>query len=131
MDFFRINMPYGISKNENDEWMAFNREYLPLGYSKQPEKEFYHVLERKPINLSVYNKYYGLTEKILLQLAATETSVKRDEKGKICVVWFYNDASNPTHQQSKSDKKYYFERYFGKLQLLAEKSVKNQVNNFF
>lgn len=126
MDFFRINMPYGISKNEDGEWMAFNREYLPLGYSKQPEEGYYHVLEREPIGLSVYNKYYGLTEKVLLQLAVTETAIKRDKNGKICVVWFYDDKFNPTHQKNKSDKKYYFERYFEKLQLLAEKSIKKE-----
>jgi hypothetical protein len=32
-DFFRKNLPYGIARNENGEWMAFNREYLPLGFN--------------------------------------------------------------------------------------------------
>jgi len=32
-NFFRINMPYGIIRNENGEWMAFNREYMPLGFN--------------------------------------------------------------------------------------------------
>ena len=26
-DFFRINLPYGIRKNDKGEWVAFNREY--------------------------------------------------------------------------------------------------------
>jgi hypothetical protein len=25
-DFFRINLPYGMNKNENGEWICFNRE---------------------------------------------------------------------------------------------------------
>lgn len=123
MDFFRINMPYGISKNENGEWMAFNREYLPLGYSKQPEDNPYWVLERKPIDLPVYNKYVGLTEKLLLKLAVNESSIRRDEKGNICVIWFYNDATNPTHARNIKDKKDYYELYFEKLRLLAENSI--------
>ena len=32
-DFLRINLPYGIKKNENNEWAAFNREYLPLDFN--------------------------------------------------------------------------------------------------
>lgn len=32
-DFTRINLPYGIERNEKGEWTAFNREYLQsLGY---------------------------------------------------------------------------------------------------
>lgn len=27
-NFFRINLPYGIAKNDNDEWMTFNCEYM-------------------------------------------------------------------------------------------------------
>jgi hypothetical protein len=32
-DFFRINLPYGIQKNDVGEWSAFNREYKPLGWN--------------------------------------------------------------------------------------------------
>lgn len=124
MDFFRINMPYGISKNENGEWMAFNREYLPLGYSCQPNEGYYHVLEPKHIGLPVYRKFYGLTDSFLLKLAATEKSIRRGEDGKICVVWFYNDATNPTHVHEGESQKAKYEQYWNKLQLLAEKSIK-------
>ena len=30
-NFFKINLPYGIKRNENGQWTAFNREYKPLG----------------------------------------------------------------------------------------------------
>jgi hypothetical protein len=33
-DFFRINLPYGMQKNEKGEWMFFNREYVPLGWNE-------------------------------------------------------------------------------------------------
>jgi len=36
-DFFRINMPYGMRRNDKGEWFVFNREYKPLGWNT---KEF-------------------------------------------------------------------------------------------
>ena len=36
-DFFRINFPYGLMRNENGEWTAFNRDYLPLGHNSKPD----------------------------------------------------------------------------------------------
>lgn len=33
-DFFRINLPYGIAQNNKGEWMAFNREYRPIGFNE-------------------------------------------------------------------------------------------------
>ena len=32
-DFFRVNLPYGLKKNSKKEWIAFNREYMPLGWN--------------------------------------------------------------------------------------------------
>jgi hypothetical protein len=34
-DFFRINLPYGLKRNDNDEWFCFNREYVPLGWNSK------------------------------------------------------------------------------------------------
>lgn len=31
IDFFRINMPYGMVRNDKGEWCFFNREYTYLG----------------------------------------------------------------------------------------------------
>ena len=30
-NFFKINFPYGIMKNKDNEWACFNREDKPLG----------------------------------------------------------------------------------------------------
>lgn len=38
-DFFRINMPYGIVKNDKGEWLAFNREYVPIGWNDEQHKQ--------------------------------------------------------------------------------------------
>lgn len=81
-NFFRINMPFGIARNENHEWMAFNREYMPLGYNDEslkgdPGQSF--------LDLSIYTKFNRLTEKILLELA---TTLQRNDKDEIIKVFF-------------------------------------------
>jgi len=58
-DFFRINLPYGIAKNENGEWMAFNREYLPLGYNDTNLKG---LPGESYTELPVYTRYDNFTE---------------------------------------------------------------------
>lgn len=55
--FFRINLPYGIARNENDEWMAFNREYLPIGFSDKQNGFDIDISSSYP----VHNAYKGLT----------------------------------------------------------------------
>ena len=80
-NFFRINLPYGIAQNENDEWMAFNREYMPLGFNNQEFKE--HV-GSSYMDKPIYTKYNGLTEKFLTEIAFHPTKgVIRDENDKI------------------------------------------------
>lgn len=118
-DFFRINLPYGIARNEKNEWMAFNREYLPLGYNdisqkKQPGK---HYLE-----LPIYTKYKLVSERLLIQLADDEYSIQRDENGKISKVFFYNDGTNPINQSRKNKK--LWNNYFLKLEKLSDLKVK-------
>lgn len=112
-DFFRINLPYGIKKNSKGEWAAFNREYQPLGFNKTsqtlPSEEF--------DKLFVYTKYTGLTESLLLKIASEERFAKRDEKGKIQMVFLYNDGSNPMKEDSNSE---LWKNYFAKLKLLSK-----------
>lgn len=44
-DFFRINLPYGIKRNSKNEWFAFNREYVPIGWNKKDhEKSFLQIM---------------------------------------------------------------------------------------
>lgn len=116
-NFFRINLPYGIAKNENDEWMVFNREYMPLGFNDQNFKEHVGIsYQDKPI----YTKFIGLTEKVLIEVAFDPIKgIIRDENGKIKTVFFYNDGSNPTNQGKSSEEKSWNE-YFKKLRRLSK-----------
>lgn len=116
-NFFRINLPYGIAKNENDEWMVFNREYMPLGFNDVDFKEHVGIsYSDKPI----YTKFNGLTEKFLNEIAFhPEKGVIRDENGKIKTIFLYNDASNPTNQ-SKGQEELTWNLYFDKLRKLSK-----------
>lgn len=106
-NFFRINMPYGIIRNEEGEWMAFNREYMPLGFNDTNYRSRVpNALPGEPI----WTKYKSLNEKTLIALAWGETGYRRDEDGKINQVWFYNDGSNPSATGKKADWDAYFER---------------------
>ena len=117
-DFFRINLPYGIKRNDKGEWMAFNREYMPLGYSDESHKTTWHN-----DNLPIFTKYKGLTEALLIKVAARDgESIKRNENGEICEVWLYNDATNPMNQTSKNNS--YWKLYWEKLEILSKRDIK-------
>ncbi|MDR7131281.1 hypothetical protein J2X69_003642 [Algoriphagus sp. 4150] len=107
-NFFRINLPYGIIRNDKGEWMAFNREYMPLGYNDTEFKGRLPIaFEDKPI----WTKYKALNEKTLLAISwDDEEGVRRDSAGKIEWVFFYNDKSNPSASKLKSDWDAYFEK---------------------
>lgn len=114
-NFFRINLPYGIARNNDGEWMAFNREYMPLGYndtrlSGDPGNSF----QEQPI----YTKYKGLTDKVLIELAHSEDAVRRNEKNEITTIFLYNDRLNPTNQQK--DEPELWNSYFDKLKRLSK-----------
>jgi hypothetical protein len=106
-DFFRINLPYGIQKNDTGEWAAFNREYKPLGWNKMMDSVDF---SQYPIS----TKYKSLTEAKLLKLASSEEAVRRNEKGKIVKVFFYNDGTNPASNPK------YWKAYFDKIKILAK-----------
>lgn len=121
-DFFRINLPYGLARNKNGEWMAFNREYMPLGYNSTKYKiDFFP--EEELTGIPIYTKYRGLTEKVLIKIAARNgDAIKRDKEGNIYAVWLYNDTSNPMNQSTKSNS--FWTMYWEKLEILSKLNIK-------
>nr|WP_169605363.1 hypothetical protein [Microscilla sp. PRE1] len=119
-NFFRINLPYGIARNDQGEWMAFNREYMPLGYNDTS-------LKGDPGNsfqdLPIYTSYKGLTEKVLTELAHSSDAIRRNENNEITTIFLYNDRSNPTNQYE--EKPHYWKLYFEKLKKLSELQTKH------
>ena len=116
-DFFRINMPYGIAKNENGDWMAFNREYLPIGFNENVKGFDINETSKYP----VHTNYKRISDKTLLKLAWDDASgVKRNDTGDIITVFLYNDGTNPVNQSSVKEENKYWEVYFDKIKLLSK-----------
>lgn len=121
-DFFRINLPYGIAKNENGEWMAFNREYRPLGYNSKSKKGLPGM---SYLDIDVYTKYDRINENFLIELAQGDnTCIHRDDKGQIEKVFLYDDGTNPINQSS--DKPELWTNYFSKLKKLSKLKINRE-----
>lgn len=118
-DFFRINLPYGIAKNSKGEWMAFNREYMPIGFNNQDSKGDPGT---SYADLSIYTKYKGITEKLLTEISDNESDIHRDENGNIIKLFLYNDGTNPMNQSK--DKNELWDIYFDKLKKLSKLIIK-------
>jgi hypothetical protein len=118
-DFFRINLPYGLSKNEDGSWWAFNREYMPIGYNKILPLE-----DRDFDSLPIHTKYRGLTDNFLLKLVdGNEKNIKRNEKdNSITKIFFYNDETNPMNQKSTNN--IYWKIYWKKIEALSKLTEK-------
>ena len=110
-NFFRINLPYGIKKNSNDEWMAFNREYMALGWNSVDYKK--RINNDDYSDNPIFTKYKSLTKKKLLEIAGTEKSVRYGIDKKIDMIFLYEDGTNP------SSKPEYWDLYFNKLKKLS------------
>lgn len=119
-NFFKINLPYGIMKNDNDEWTAFNREYQPLGVN---ESDFNSLHPELLNNLPIRTKYKGLTEKKLISLAYAENGIHRNDKGEIWRIYFYNDKLNPTAKNAQKD---LWDNYFEKIKEISKLEVKTR-----
>lgn len=107
-NFFSINLPYGIAKdNEGKGWMAFNREYTPIGINQKDSSNVNYL--DKEANL--YTEYPKLTEKLLKEIAS---DFRTNEEGEINQIWLYVDSTNP-FAGSKKD----WDNYFAKLKKLS------------
>jgi len=112
-NFFRINLPYGIAKSEDGEWMAFNREYMPLGFNDLSFKEHPGYSYK---DIPIYTKYKRLTDNFLVDLVGSEKLLGRNESGEIMKVFFYDDSTNPV----SNSKDQLWESYFKKIQKLSK-----------
>jgi hypothetical protein len=98
--FFRINLPFGIRRNQKNEWAAFNREYLPIGYHNCKSM---NVLDEITLaTLPIFSKYVGLTEQFLTELAGSER-VLRDDLGNIKTVYLYGEMNSPLETKENWD----------------------------
>lgn len=110
-DFFRINLPYGISKNDNDEWMAFNREFMPLGFGRKNHED---QIDNDKMNYPVYTQYKNIHEATLSKLAFGPEGIFRDNNGKVFRIFFYDDRTSPSNAPENWDS------YIEKLKIVSK-----------
>jgi hypothetical protein len=120
-DFFNINLPYGLKRNRKNQWIAFNREYLPLGWSCNDDVT--QTVGHNDVyqDMPLYAGYPTLTEDVLKKIAWGEEGIRKDEEGKICMVFLYADGTNP-----KKDS-VHWKNYFDKIQILSKIRKKEKV----
>lgn len=119
-DFFRINFPYGMKRNENGEWFVFNREYMPLGWNSKEDQVSIHKDDCYG-EMPVYTYYKGLTENAIMKIFS-EDLIQRDSENKIARVFFYNDKTNP-----KSSPEYWGD-YFAIMKKISQFESKQLVH---
>lgn len=113
-NFFRINLPYGLQKDNEDRWTVFNREYLPLS-NIDVHTEFVEDETEK----YVFTKYSGMTENFLLKIAAR---LNRDSSGNLDKIWLYSDADDPLQHNTKEN----WNKYFEKLKAISVLKIKRK-----
>jgi hypothetical protein len=128
-DFFRINLPYGIRRNSKNQWIAFNREYLPLGGNNSFDLTKTVAHNDTYSYLSLHTEYKRLTEKTIMDIAQLDKEkwvkdqeyfIRRDNDEKIQILFLYTDSTNPMTYPEKWD------IYCQKLRLLARLKRKNE-----
>jgi hypothetical protein len=118
-DFFRINFPYGIKRNNDDSWFAFNREYLPLGWNSTEHIESIYKPDAYN-DYPIHTKYKNLTENKILKIIDNPDAIRKDSTGKILTVHFYNDQTNPKISPE------YWDRYFKIIKSFSSFEIKKQ-----
>ncbi|AQX90691.1 hypothetical protein [Elizabethkingia anophelis] len=116
-NFFHINLPYGIARNTNGEWIAFNREYMPLGFN---DYNFKGEVEEDYSDKPIYTKYKGITEKFLNEIAFDqERGIIRDDQNSIKRVFLYDGSVNPSLTKSEI----HWDSYFEKIKKLSKLQI--------
>jgi len=118
-DFFRINLPYGLQRNEDGSCYHFNREYVPIGFS---ERIFAFKLNKndKFPELPIDVQYTGFDTHLLNDLLKFKgTAVHLNPDGSIDKIFLYNDATNPKSNPNL------WSSYWNKLELLCNLKVNN------
>ena len=106
-------------RNSKNEWMAFNREYQPLGYSKVSRSEHFDG-DYFFSDLPAYTKYTGLTEDIIREIFEPE-NICVNNTGEIKQVYFFDpDRTDPSHPSTINRVKKKWDNYFNKIKLLSK-----------
>ncbi|MFZ4402080.1 MAG: hypothetical protein ACOYO1_18770 [Bacteroidales bacterium] len=113
-DFFRINLPYGIVKCNDNKWMAINYENLPIGFNSEELKS---QPGKGHFDYPIYTKYKDVTEEFLIDLSFDEYTIHRNEAGEIDEVFLYKANSIPLNPEEMD---LFLDNYFEKLKKLSK-----------
>lgn len=109
VNHFNKNFPYGIARNKDDKWLAFNRENKPIKHNSPLAGR---------TDIPVYTKHAKLDEKLLLELADDESCIIRSRQGKIIKIFLYTEATHPLDQLASNPDLWF--NYFNKLKKISE-----------
>ena len=116
--FFTINMPYGIQKNDKNEWVAFNREYAPIGWNEYLKEGGANLTEKESTShLPIKTSYKSIDRVILKYSNMYDNLVQRNNKGEIDTLFFYDDGTKPTINKK------YWDAYTDKLFIFTSLNV--------
>jgi len=118
-NFFEINLPYGLKRDSDNNWFAFNREYMPIGWNETLNQGNVHEDGCYP-EFSIHTKYYSLTDKKILSIIKDEKRIHRNEDGTIKFVHLYTEQTNPISS------KLYWNQYFEIIIALSKLTVKRK-----
>ena len=83
---------------------------MPLGFNDINFKQ------KLDFEIPIYAKYYGMTERFLLDIASNSGRLLiREENGEIKMIFFYNDFTNPLNFSNCKNAKIAWNSYFNKL----------------
>lgn len=108
--FFEINLPYGLARNKQGQWMLFNKQFLPIGFHTFTSSQSLPYL---PLYQS-----YELTESFIQEIAVNEESIEKDAYGTINRFFLYNELSNP--MRSSNFNSSLWVNYFAKIHKLSK-----------
>ena len=92
-EYFKIQMPRGLSRNSLGEWVAFNYYGKPLGVNELGER----VYEESPEP----GKYRHLPHKVVFELPQPMENFEYDRDGKVCRIFLYDEHSMPFNVPKK------------------------------
>ena len=116
-DFFRVNLPYGMKKTATDEWIVFNREFIPIGWNKDDRFSVLHD-HNNYNDIPIKTKYKSLTDERIEEIIKDKKAIRRNEKNEIIQISFYSDKTNP---QSSNQ---YLDDYFAIIKELSKLETK-------
>lgn len=112
--FIDVNLPYGMEKTSEKEWIVFNRDRVPLGWNKTQRLSVQHNHELYS-DIPIVTRYKTLTDEIITEIIHDESLIRRRKTtNEIYSFTFYDEKTTPLSSDQKWDS------YIEKLRKIAK-----------